>query len=70
MSKSSPGFLSSHTIFFRVTITGTNHHDQKQSRENRAYLAYIEWTTVHWGKPGQELKQGGKMEAGANAVIE
>jgi hypothetical protein len=43
------------------------HHDQKQLGEERAYLVYSSWTTLHWKKPSQELKSAGKLEEGDDA---
>lgn len=37
------------------------HHDQKQTAEEWVYLAYA---SIGW----QELKQGGNLEAGADAM--
>ena len=45
--------------FSRVSIAVIKkYHDKKQCGEERVYVAYISWTTVHWGKSEHALKLG------------
>lgn len=52
------------------TVTVSEHHDQKQVREERDYVLFglhIPTVVHHWRESGKELKQGWNLEPGADA---
>jgi hypothetical protein len=52
----------------KVTIAVIKHHDQNASWGGKGLFGFHFHTAIHHGrKSGQELKQGRKLEAGANA---
>jgi len=56
------------TALVRVSTAATKHHDQKASWGGKGLFGlHFHITVHHQRKSGQELKQGRKLEAGADA---
>jgi hypothetical protein len=54
----------------RLSIAAIKHHDQKQCGVERVYFSQQFHITVHhWGRPGQELKQGRNWCRGHGRVL-